>query len=148
MKKILLMILSFICILPLAGCLKKQIISPETFTQDLESRGYLIDVIYDNYGKTGLRANNPELDINFELFIYDSVNTAKNRFRNLKIDIDIIHSNKTTRTEINGLHYNSYILNNYSKYYYLVRVDESIFCGYGSSEEKTSIKEIIKNFGY
>ena len=148
MKKLLLVLLSLICILPLAGCLKKEAINPDVFSQELENRGYSIDVIYDNYWETGLRASNPESNINFELFIFDSINTSKNRFINLKIKIDNIRSTKSVRTEINGLNYNSYTLNNYSKYYYLVRVDERILYGNGDSDYKSEIKEIMKSLGY
>ena len=38
--------------------------------------------------------------------------------------------------------------NNYSKYYYLVRVDDRILYGNGDSDYKSEIKEIMESFGY
>lgn len=158
-KKTLFILSLLVCLLPLAGCLtnenkpltgllSKEPINTEIFIEELWNRGYTIESNYfSGYWTTGVYASNPE-NINFELYKFDSADTAISRFNSERIHLEMKHSGKSAQTEVNGFNYNKYIFNDYSNYNYLVRVDDYFLYAYGKSEYKKTIKNIMKALGY
>ena len=158
-KKLLFILSLLVCLLPLAGCgtnedkpltglLTKEPINTEIFTEELGNRGYTTESHYSsNYGTTGVYVSNTD-NINFELYKFDSVDLAISRFNSERIHLELKHSGKSAQTEVNGFNYNKYTFNDYSNYYYLVRVDDYFLYAYGKSEYKKTIKNIMKALGY
>ena len=153
MKKYLKYLLLLVCILPLTGCLKKDPIDVEKFSKELEGRGFSIETITDTTNApAGLRtayvASKSGVNYKVELYVFDNKENATTTFENQKDDLSNKNSEKKAYAEVNGLNYSTYALDNDSGYYHMVRVDEKIIYAYGSADDKSDMKDIIKALGY
>ena len=153
MKKYLGFLLLLVCILPLTGCLKKDAIDVEKFTTEMEGRGFNVDTVTTaNNAPVGMRvayvATKSGLDYKVELYTFDGESNAKTAFNNQQTTLTNTKGGNYTETNISGLNYNTYTLNNSSNYFYMVRVEDKLIYGYGPSSDKDDIKDIMKALGY
>ena len=153
MKKYFIALLLLVCILPLTGCLKKDVIDVEKFTNEMEGRGFSVEKTADLAdGPKGLKvyysASKTGINYKAELYVFDGKDSAKASFANQVTNLKNTNSSNYVQTEVNGLNYSTYTLGNDSGYYHMIRVDEKIIYVFGPAEDKGDMKDLVKALGY
>lgn len=121
----------------------------------LTSRGYTVEDSTERYqtGSPGggiVNVLTVEQDaLVFQFFVFDDNNSAMNGYGEITTQISK-HRTKTQDVATSGFHGN-YIFRTLlanGKYYYLVRVGETIIYATGSENDKTVINDLISSLGY
>ena len=155
MKKVgslILRSLCLICILFSTGCAKKEAISMETFIETMESKGYsLYDVteqFADTYVSKAYIAIDKNEEYQIEFYIIDNESDAKYFFDYNKTLFEEEKEGKYSETSVNLTNHNKYTLQSGSKYKTLSRIDNTVLYLNVNNAYKTTVQDLVKELGY
>lgn len=143
MKKIL---LSFLFILFLVGCKRKEALEANTFKEKVEEKGYVVQDVTDKNDKEVTSIALSALHNNYEIEFYklNSEESSKSTYNLIKTKLE----EKNKGKEIKKKNYQKYILETKTKYAIVSRIDSTIVYGTTTIEHKKMLEEDIKSLGY
>lgn len=145
------------------GCLAKTLMTPIDSATDTQvwdvavahgySPYYLTDEYKEEYPTRGFVQTIAFVkdDLRFEFFVFDSVQSALSANRSIATEVNSIErANYGNCVGTDESRANFYVrtLRADGKYYYLMRIDNTVFYAYGNEEYADEIKSIAKELGY
>ncbi len=147
-KKIVLLVLLIVCLIPVTGCFNKDKINAGELREQLEEDGFIVvenkEKLDDFPGDSALVATNNS-GYAFMILSFPSVDVAKTSFEQLCNQAE--EKNAKTKTTTVG-NYSEFTLESDNNYYYILRVDDEILVAYGNTGKKSEIKNKLKDMGY
>lgn len=148
MKKIKIIIILLLCMIPLTGCGNKAVINSGELKEKLEESNYIVvdnkDKLEDFPGESALIATKNE-GYAIMILTFKDVDTAKRSFTQL---CDTAKEDNATTTTANIGNYSEFKLESKKNYYYILRVENNILAAYGTIDKKEDIKKELKKIGY
>lgn len=147
-KKISIIIMLVLCLIPLTGCFNKEKIDSNKLREKLEDKGFTVveykEELTDFPGDSALLATK---NSGFAIMImsFPSVDVSESSYEQLCKQAEEENSTKKT---VNVGNYSEYTLESKKNYYYILRVDDKILMAYGSANKKSDIKKILEEIGY
>ena len=151
MKKVILSVLCAFMILLLTGCGTKKVITTEEFKTIAESREMIttdIKTQYESYAyvKEATSATTPNYQVVF--YVLDTVENATNMYTTNKTLFESYKGDISSYATVDMKNYSTYSLDTNGNYYYLARVENTIFYAVVQDKYKDEIKAIVKDLGY
>lgn len=114
---------------------------------------YLTDEYKEEYPNMGFVQNVTftKDDLRFEFFVFESLQKTLNASSTIASEIESIkreYNNNCIATEESRANFYISTVKAGGKYYYLMRIDNTVFYAYGDEEYASEIRSIAKDLGY
>lgn len=153
-KAVFLLLLCLMIAFVFTGCKNKDTISSDFFKSTLESKGYQISDIteeYDDYGiQTGvlMAVDSEEINVEFQFHQMIGEEEAQTMFYDNKKIWDEKEGERSYCTELNVANYNKYSLQIDGEYVVFSQIADTLILVHTSSEYKDEVKEVLALLGY
>lgn len=148
MKKVLTVVMIFVCLVTLTGCGKKVALSNEKMTSKLNELGFDVKDITDSMEDSNVNvvktANNGKYQI--EYYIFKSQETAKKAYDSNKKMLSA--SKKYKGKADNKDNYNKYVQETDSSYNSIIRIDNTLVYVSVNIDYKKNVKKVLNELGY
>lgn len=154
MKKIFIFTLCMVMFLTLTGCGNKKAITSDEFISIAEEQGLITsDLTLEasttyGYVKSAVFAYNSKGDLQVEFYVVDDKSKAQSLFNGNKSNIVEAKSGSYKDKSVNLANYSTYELTTNGTYFYIARVDNTLFYAEASESYKDEIKSLVKKMGY
>lgn len=151
MKKIKLLICMSM-LLFVTGCLKKNLISCDDFTEILKDNSYTVTDISEQYTTYDYIKNvviaQSDDGFQIEFYVLESKDSAKKLFNNNLSKFESLKEGSSTEVSTNMINYSTYALTSGGYYMYISRVDNTLLYVNVDEQYKSEVKDIVKKLGY
>ena len=150
-KRLLSIILIIFYLFTFTGCSPKTPISVSDFTNKMETLGYEVIEDSEQCGGNGsiskcLYIEKGSIFVSFVVF--SSKDYAVRGFNIVKKDAEYFQGGSYSTSSRNASNYSTYTLSSGDSYFYIVRIDNTLFYASCDKSEKKTLDEIIEVIGY
>ena len=151
-RNILLVIISFVLLLTLTGCMDKTVKNTSDFKSLSEKYKYTISDVTSQYSdnkkvKNAIVAKSSQ-DYQIEFFVLEDEGSAGIMFYNNKFTFDRNKSGSSSVYSSSNPNYQNYSLTNNNQYMYICRVKNTLLSVNIPSNYKDNVNKFIEEFGY
>lgn len=148
MRKILITIITFMCLITLTACANKVALSNEELTSKLNDLGFDVKDITDNMEDSNVNvvktANNGKYQM--EYYVFKSQEKAKEAYKNNK---KTLSSNKKYEGKSTGKdNYEKYVQETDGSYNSVIRIDNTMIYVSVNIDYKKDVKKVLNKLGY
>ena len=152
-KIVLLLILLLTITVATTGCEKKKAITAEKFKKTMESKGYVIKDVNDQFeGQKVLKqvylAIKADSSYQIEFYELTTTDAGKEFYKVNKENFEKAIVGKASKTQVNIGNYNKYTLNNAKRYKVIATIDNTGIYVNANEAYKKEVKKIIDELGY
>lgn len=153
-KSVFLLLLCVVIVSIFTGCQNKVTITSDFFKSTLESKGYQLSDIteeYDDYGiqtEVLMAVDSEEINVEFQFHQMIGEEEAQTRFYDNKKFWDEKEGERSRCTELSAANYDKYTLQIDGEYVVFSRVADTLIIVHTSSEYRDEVKEILDSIGY
>ena len=151
-RNIFLVIISFVVLLTLTGCMDKTVKNTSDFKSLSEKYKYTISDVTSQYSdnqkvKNATVAKSSQ-DFQIEFFVLEDEGIAGKMFYTNKTTFENSKSGASMQSSSSGENYQTYALTCNNKYMYLCRVDNTLLSVSIPSDYKDNVKKFVEELGY
>ncbi len=151
-RNILLVIICFVVLLTLTGCMEKTVKNANDFKSLAEKYKYTVSDVTSQYSvnqkvKNAIVAKSSQ-DFQIEFFVLEDEGSAGKMFYTNKATFESSKSGSITSSASSGEKFTTYGLTYNNKYMYLCRVENTLLSVNIPSNYKDNVNKFIEEFGY
>ncbi len=151
-KKISKVFLSLLLIISSTGCFSKTVLTKESFTTVMESKGFELYDISSEYEAYGYIENviiaKSDSEYQLEFYVFEDEDYATTSFEKNKQNFESLKGSLSSKAEVNAGNYSTYALTKDDAYMYLSRVDNTLLYIDIDKKYKDEVKSIVEELGY
>lgn len=153
LKKVLLVMLLFVCACVTTGCGNKKAITSDDYKSKMESKGYTVQDAtsqFSNYEYVKKATIALEKNGSYQIEFYElsDKDNAVSFFNNNKTNFENSKSSGASETSISMGNYDKYAVSTNGQYKVVSRIDNTVVYLDVSKQYKADVQKVLKDLGY